>query len=324
MLSSLSVKVFALLVLFVAAITASVTAAQSESDPVRRANDFRLRGNAAGAVEILAPLAPSAQISDEQRGVVWNILGLSYQDLELLDKAKYCYEQAINASRLLRSQEEQYAAAIDNLGSVEQSLGKLDESERLRKKAKTIYSALGNHAGVARILNNLAVTALRERKWAAAQGYIEKALQESKMTTELSDDDIAAMLSVQGNLAIINRDPRTALTLFQEAIEHWGRLHGSNDTTVGHGLMLRAQAYRNLNDFSSASSDLQQAMCIFKGTLGDTSVAYLKATLQKAQLLRDEGNTLEAVSLEKKAADGFKSLSNDGSKSFTVTVEALR
>jgi tetratricopeptide (TPR) repeat protein len=306
--------------------SAHAAAPDDESDSIRRAYLLQVEGDFSDAIEILAPIAssPSAALPDQQKGMVWNLLGSAYQITENFARARYCYEKAIAILRRDPSSQAELASAIDNLGSLEQSLGHSADSERLRKRAWKIFAALDNHAGLARVSTNLAVIAAQRDDRTAVRSYLAQAVQESQLARDLDDDQIATMNDVQGWLALKDGKPQSALSFFDDAIAHWARRHGSSSGQVAMGLVLRAQAYENGGNFIDASTDLQQAENIFATKLGENSTLYWNTVLHQAILLKHEGHEREARSLKKSATSALNNIEREACVNCTVTAEAFR
>ncbi len=309
-----------------AAIPLSVQAATPDDELVRQANELKKHGDPSAAIAILEPIAngPKRDVPSEKQGLVWNLLGSSYQDLEMLDEARFCYERSIDALSSISSAQSSLALALNNLGSVELELGQFNDSERLSKRARDLYVQIGDHAGIAGASTNLAVLEFQRGRLGPARKFLLTAVRESKQTTALDDDDVAALFSVEGRFALIDHQPARASLFFSQAIDHWSRLHGSTSYLVGIGLLLRAQAYSSNRDFTHASSDLRQALTLFAVTPGRTSALYWRATLAQAQLMRQLGHTSESESLEQQATNALNKIRNRQCSNCTVPVEALR
>jgi tetratricopeptide (TPR) repeat protein len=304
----------------------SAQATTPEDEWVRQANELKKHGDPRAAIAILEPITNTAKqdVPSETQGLAWNLLGSSYQELEMLDKARLCYERSIDALRSVPSAQSSLALALNNLGSVELELGRFDDSERLSKRARDLYVQIGDHAGIAGASTNLAVLELQRGRLGSARKFLLTAVRESERTTALDDDDVAAILSVQGRFALIDHQPAVASSFFSQAIDHWIRVHGATSYLVGVGLLLRAQAYASDGDFTHASSDLQQALTVFAVTPGRTSALYWKATLEEARLMRQLGHTSESESLKQQATDALKGIQSRQCGNCTVSVEALR
>ncbi|MGC1461264.1 MAG: tetratricopeptide repeat protein [Terracidiphilus sp.] len=315
-----------LILIITATQSAHAATADDQYDSIRRAYVLKVQGDFAGAIAILAPIAtsPSAGLSDLKKGMVWNLLGSAYQITDNFERAQTCYEKAVAILQRDPSSQAELASAIDNLGSLEETLGHSEASERLRKRAWKIQAALDNHAGLARVSTNLAVIAMNRDDRSAVRGYLAQALQESQLAGDLDDDQIATMNDVQGWLALRDGKPQSALLFLDNAIAHSTRLHGSNSSQVATGLVLRAQAYEKGRDFTDASTDLQQAENIFATGLGENSSLYWNAVLHQAMLLKHEGHESEARSLEKSATSALDNIVREACANCTITAEAFR
>jgi tetratricopeptide (TPR) repeat protein len=316
----------ALIVIIAVMRSAHAAAPDDESDSIRRAYVLQVQGDFAGSIAILAPIAtsPSAGLSDQLKGMVWNLLGSAYQITDNFARAQYCYEQAIAILRRDPSSQAELASAIDNLGSLEESLRHFVDSERLRKRAWKIYAALDNHAGLACVSTNLAVIAAQKDDRSAVRSYLAQAVQESQLAKDLDDDQIASMNDLQGWLALKDGKPQSALSFFDNAIAHWTQHHGSSSFQVATGLVQRAQAYEKGGDFIDASNDLQKAENIFATKLGENSTFYWSAVLHRAILLKREGHEREARSLERSATSALNNIEREACVNCTITAEAFR
>jgi tetratricopeptide (TPR) repeat protein len=316
----------ALILIIAATQSAHAASADDESDFIHRAYVLQVQGDFAGAIAILAPIAtsPSVGLTDQKKGMVWNLLGSTYQVTDNFARAQDCYEKAIAILRRDPSTRAELASAIDNLGSLEQLLGHSVDSEHLRKRAWNIYAALDNHAGLARVSSNLAVIAAQRDDRSAVRNYLAQAVQESQLAKDLDDDQIALMNDVQGWLALKDGKPQSALSFFDNAIAQWTRRHGSSSCEVAMGLVMRAQAYEKGGDFIGASTDLQQAENIFAAKLGEDSTLYWNTVLDQAILLKHEGHEREARSLKKSATSALNNIERKACVSCTITAEAFR
>jgi tetratricopeptide (TPR) repeat protein len=316
----------ALILIIVAMRSAHAAAPVDESDSISRAHELEIHGDYAGAIAILAPIAnsPSMGLSDQTKGMVLNLLGSAYRVTDNFAGAQHCYEKAIAILRRDPSSQSELASAIDNLGSLEESLGHSVESERLRKRAWKIYAALDDHAGLTRVSTSLAVIAMQRGDRSAVRSYLVQALQEAQLAKNLDDDQIGSMNSVQGWLALKDGNPQSALSFFDNAIAHWARLHGPSSCQVATGMVLRARAYEKEGDFIEASTDLQRAQSIFATNLGENSTLYWSAVLDQAVLLKFEGHEREARSLEISATSALNDIEREACMNCTITAEAFR
>ena len=80
-------------------------------------------------------------------------------------------------------------------------------------KAKTLrlFGKIGDHAGMVIACSDLAGLALGQRQIRVGAKYLEQARREELVANELHDDNLAAISSMQGWLALWNGDSTVAV-----------------------------------------------------------------------------------------------------------------
>ncbi len=312
----------ALLIVFVLTLSARGAAPAQ----LLRAQQLSDQGQSRAAIAILEPLVreESHVLDEANRGVAWSLLGSAYKDFEDYDKARRCYETAIHILGAFPNEQVQYASAIDNLGSVEESMGHFDSAKALRTKARGLYEAAGDHAGVAIAWSNLAQVALDQHDLPRAKKNMTEAFREAQLTKALSSNNLAAMYTVEGGLARTERDFRGAIAADQQAIDIWTRSHGPKFYMLGVAYAMRGEAYGSVADHQQAISDLRHALELLEETPGRYAPAYLTVELAYAHALRDAGSRQEATRLEKEAKAGFTSVRVQQCGGCTISAESFR
>lgn len=314
------------LILFVVSLilTPRLIAAESENELILNAYQLWQKGDPRAAMQILERVTQSARSQQTaDQGQAWNLLGLTYLDLGMHEKARASLERSIEILRPIPSAKAVYASALDNLGSLESVRGNWADSERLRQKALGIYELLEDHAGIARVSSNLAVLALAHKDFSEARTEIRFALEESRKIATPDDDDTAAMMSVEGTLALVDHDPPESLSYFKQALQLWSRSHGASSSQAGIGLALRAQAYERVGDLMNASADAQRASEIFSTTPGRDTSLYWKTVLLQAKIMKAQGRKAEGRTLEKTATKSLRGLESQSCQTCTVTAQAF-
>jgi tetratricopeptide (TPR) repeat protein len=102
---------------------APMRAQSSAYDQIVGADALRYQGEPKAAVAILEPMVQgqAGGLTDIDVGLAWNVLGSSYEDLHMPEKARSCYETAIEKLRPIPSAQAKYAASLANLASLEGS-----------------------------------------------------------------------------------------------------------------------------------------------------------------------------------------------------------
>jgi tetratricopeptide (TPR) repeat protein len=277
-------------------------------------------GQPKAAIAILEPLLrlDTQTFTEEQRGAAWDLLGSSYQDLEIFDRARQAYGKSIEALRSIPSAQAQYAAALNNLASMEQTLGENDSAMALSEKSRRIYEQLGDPAGIAVACTNLAGLAYAQKDFNKARRSLATALKEA--TTRMREDDYAAMYATESALALHDGKDEEAISSIQQAIDRWIHSHSPGYLMLGTGYLLRAQALAKSGDYRRALADAQQALANDEAVIGKNTLGYLIAEAEYAQILRTSGAKEEASRLEKEAGSALAEL--ESRKCYGCTIDA--
>lgn len=83
--------------------------------------------------------------------------------------------------------------ALDDFGGLYVVSGQPELALRLRQKAFALYKNISDHAGITRVLGDLAGMAFTQQKTNEGKGYLERAGKEAQLTNDLDDDDRAAI-----------------------------------------------------------------------------------------------------------------------------------
>jgi tetratricopeptide (TPR) repeat protein len=301
-------------------------AQESVSHQVVRGFDLWRAGQAKAAIAVLEPLtAPDTKFPDSRsRGVTWSVLGSSYLDAERFDEARRAYQHAIEILQPLADARSEYAAALDNLGVLEQSLNQYRTAQSLCQKAQHIYQELGDASGLAITSTNLAVNAYVQGNYKAAERAVGKAREETKHTTEMREDDMAALETVETALALHDRRNEQAMASIGSAIERWTRIYGPDYHMLVNAYLLRAQAMAASGDPTNAIADAKRALDRAESLWGRNSVGYFNAQGSYAQVLRMCGETGQARRLATEAAQGLSDLERRQCSGCTVNARAFR
>jgi tetratricopeptide (TPR) repeat protein len=308
-------------------VTATTSFAQQPQPPtLSQAQSLIEQGQSRAAIAILEPLLqPESHVLDDAgRGIAWNLLASAYSDFEDYNKARQSYEMAIRILRSMPSQQVQYASALDGLGAVEESTGHFDESSALRIRARHLYESLGNHSGIAVTSCNLAMLAVEQKNLAIARQNMAKAFHEVQLATGFQGNDLAVMYTVKGALANAERDFRTAIAAYKQAIEIWTRIHGPRFFMLGIAYALLGDEFDKLGEYQEALSDLRHALTLLEDAPGKDSTAYLRVELAYAHALRDSGSKQEASLLEKEAKTTLTRVRAQQCVGCTISAEGFR
>jgi tetratricopeptide (TPR) repeat protein len=299
---------------------------QTDDTPqiIARAYVLEEQGHIAEAVALAQPLVDSGKLHGAELGRAWTVLGLAYTDRGTFAPAQHAYEQAIAILQPLPENVRDYAAALDNFGTLYRAMGQLDSSVRLRLKTLRIYEQIGDHSGIARACNNLANLALLQRDMKKGKEYLKRSAEEMKVATALDTDDVAAIYSVQAEFAGIDGNTRAAIFGYERALQLWKRAHKEDHRNIGWGYMLLGQAYADAGRIDEASQEMKQGLSILEHVLGRTNLHYLEAEIAYSRLLDETGEHDAAARLRTADQATLKAYYQRQCVGCTISVDALR
>ncbi len=293
---------------------------------VVEANQLRNAGRPQAAIAILEPVlrGDDRGLTADERGIAWNVLGASYQDLEMWEKARRGYETAIEILRSIAAAQGPYAAAIDNLASLEDALGQEESAKRLCEKARDIYKTLGDSAGISITSTNLALIAYVQKDFKNARRSLERAVAQAQNTTALGEDSLANMYSVKTALALHDRRYDDAIAAIQQAIDCWTHAHGPAYVMLGAAYGLRAQGVAGSGDYAHALADARHGLAIVEAAVGRNSSAYWRVELIYAEVLQASGEKKQASRLKKEASRSLLDLASRQCSGCTINASGFR
>jgi tetratricopeptide (TPR) repeat protein len=283
-------------------------------------------GQPKAAIATLEPMLRQETLSftEAERGAAWDLLGSSYQDLEIFDRARQAYGKAVQTLRSVPSAQAQYAATLNNFATLEQTLGEKASARALSEKARHIYEQLGDPAGIAIASTNLAGIACAQKDFKTARRLLATALEEAQTTTQLKDDDYATMYAVRSALALDDGKNEEAISSIEQAIDRWTHGHGPSYFMLATGYLLRARALAKSGDYARALADAQHALAIDDVAMGRNTLGYLTAETEYAQILRASGAKAQASRLKKEASSALADLESRQCNGCTIDANGFR
>ncbi len=306
-------------------LTVPAPAGTAEQAQLLQAQKLSDQGEFAQVIQILEPLVHSEPraLDDFSRGRAWNILGPAYEALGNYDAGRRSYEAAIELLRTVPDAGSMYASALNNLGSLELYMGQFHAAETALRKAKEMYTKSDDQAGLAEVATNLAILALDRNNTHAARGFLADAFGEAEGAKGLSDSDRAEMYSTKGVLAARDRDFAAAVLDYGQSVDFWIRARGPK-CYLAQQYTLRADAFRELGDYSKAKSDITAALLLVAQTVGRNTAIYAETELTYARLLRATGANAEAAHRETEAKATLKTMRRQQCNNCSISSAAFR
>ena len=284
----------ALTVICATALACQVASAQDVTrEKLARAAELQDQGRSSEAAAVLTSVLqePSTLTRDEQ-GVAQNLQGSAMQSLHGLDEARRAYNPAIALLHDSTTAKAQYAAALDNLGSLEAASQHDRESVSLRIRAKQLYMALQDHGGVARSANNLAVLALERHDCREAEREIAQVFKADPLASGLTADDRGSFLSVRGSTAAQCAQNNDGADDEQQAILLWSQAYGPTFPKLCGAYTRLAEAQAKAGRTTEALNSVRRALAIESQAGGITdALAHSQTMLSYGRILAMRGQT---------------------------------
>jgi tetratricopeptide (TPR) repeat protein len=282
------------------------------------------RGNFEAAAKVAKAAIDSRQLSGSELGRGYIILAVACQGAGDLANAQIAFEHALQVLEHDREDLEDYASALENYGGLYSDLGQLDVAAPMWEKAFHVRQKLGDRAGTARSLTRLADLALTRNRVREAHRYLQKAFDEARLASDLSDDDKAFFFETQGWLAIAEHHVPAALAAYQHALELVERSRGEQHWLAGWDHMLLGKAYAKSGNFTGALTNMQTGLTILDHALGQKNPRYFAAELAYSQALDQFGLHAEAAQMRAAGEKGSKDYYGSQCAGCTINMAAFR
>src|SRR5580704_18024987 len=200
-------------------------------------------GKPAPAVVELQALLDSNSLDALGSGKAWNILGLAYEDMGEFAPSQRAYEESLRILQNLPDNIPAYAMALDDFGALYVSTGQFGVAEKLRTKALGLYEKIEDHGGIARSSGDFAGIAFSQKNVARGSKYLERAVKEARLATDLDDDDRVAIASLQGWKAQLDGDVVMSIMRYRQALYLSRKFHGEEHPFTGWNYLLLGVAH---------------------------------------------------------------------------------
>ena len=281
------------------------------------------KGSYAEVMEPLAQLIRSNSLNEHQSGRAQLLLGIAYHQQGAFMQAQSAYEKALHI--LSRSPDEaaDHASALDNFARLLLDTGHPDTALRMESNTLKEYEGLSDHADIARSYTTLASLEINRGHRREGKEYLSRALQQAGLASGLDQDFYAAVCSVQGWLALLDKDSATAITRYAHAVKLWSDAHGEQHVLTGWGYMLLGNSFAQAGQNGKALERMQKGLKILDQAIGSSDPKYLAAQISYSQVLDQSGDHDEAARIKNSAQQALKRLSRDACVDCTVSAFAL-
>jgi tetratricopeptide (TPR) repeat protein len=226
-------------------------------------------------------------------------LGLLYEDAGLWNRAEETLQRAVSLLRQASDPGDDLAAAIDKLGSLHVSMGKLGDSEKEELEALRLREKAGDKLRIAGSWNDLAALYLAEKKYAKAKDFASRATAEFLTNSKsIAFDRVASRYTLSVALCYV-KECLSALPLLKDAVLEAKATMQPTDLPVGFGTFLLGYVYWKSGDIAKASEDMERGKSIMAEHLGWQHPTYLGASRAYARFLRENSRVEDAEVVER-------------------------
>ena len=316
--------VVGLIVVVSGAAGACPAVAQSAHEKLTQAYALVREGHPADARAELQALLDAKSLDAAATAKAWNILGLAYEDEGNYLESQRAFERSIQMYEDLPDSVKDYAMALDDFGGLYVTTGQLDLAIKLRQKALGLYEKTGDHAGMTRASNNLAGIAFSRQKANEGRRYLERASKEARLATDLDDDDLASIASMQGWLAQLEGNAEVSAFRYRQSLDLLRKRHGEEHPFVGWGYVLLGRAHADAGELTTAKAEMKRGVEILGRTLSKQNPRYLTAEITYSRVLDATGAHVEAAQMKAKAEQELKEEASRQCTNCTVSAAAFR
>jgi tetratricopeptide (TPR) repeat protein len=316
------IRVYPLIFVLFAACCLSAQANYAE--PLAQALALQRRGQTAPAITALGSLLDSKSLTTAETGEAWNILGLCYRDQGNFESAQHAFELSIRMLEDSPNHTREYGMALDNFGGLLLAKGQAQAAGKIRERALRVYEKTNDHTGLAIASSNLAGLAFGQKRVRQGRKYLERSRKEAQLASDLDDDILAAISSMQGWLALLDGEIPAAVSAYQHSLDLWRKRHGEQHPFTGWGYVLLGASKAQAGEFKGALADMRLGLAVLERTLGRQNARYLTAEIAYSRVLDQTGARSEAARMKKDAERDLQDLHRSQCAECTISAEAFR
>ena len=235
------------------------------------------------------------------------VLGTTYQELGLLDRALPLLEESLAMRRVLYGEEHrEIASTLNELARLHHSKGDLGEAEKYFLETLDVLRQTDQPRLYAATLNNLGMLYVHAGKQEQAKQTLEEALAQK---TELFGEVHNEVMPTVNNLGLLlddMGDHETAESYYRRALAGNRELHGPEHGLVAINLGNLASNLRDQNRTDEAIELFEQSLQIKGSTFGEEHPSYAITLSALAQAFDAAGDFESAEPLHNQALEIFR------------------
>jgi tetratricopeptide (TPR) repeat protein len=234
---------------------------------------------------------------DEQLAKLYDRLGLAYEDLTWYSKAETAIRREV--ALLQRGPQGELADALSHLSVLHALMGQERQAEKDQSRALEVREAEGDPIGIARTRIDAATLYYRNKHYAKALDYAQRAMAVVGNNPNVAADArIAAQQALGFSLCAVGRC-NEAVPLLKNALELARTNYGPQSLSVGLATFALGYGAWRSGDVDDATRWMGEGIARMKVDLGWGHVLYVNSLHQYEQFLRQTRQNEAAVKVER-------------------------
>lgn len=210
-----------------------------------------------------------------------------------VEEALAAYQRAISVTSHSPPSEE-LGQALIGLGGILAAQSRLADAEAAYARAIETFEAIGSRAGVARALNDLAMSYESHKLQAKALATLDRSLAIKRELFTTPNLSLATGINNSGSMLASLRRWDEAVARFREATAIARAITGGKHLSVATYLVNEGRALIELQRFAEADAVLQEAMDIFDALAAPEHANAVECRFQRAESARRTGRLVDA------------------------------
>jgi len=304
--------------------SAPLLTAQDPTTALANLSDLNRHGQLPELIAAANSLLATDKLTPADQGMALIYLGNAYQQRGEFTKATANYEKALTLVNRDGQHPSEYAATLATLATVYSQIGQIDTAKHVLLRSINLFENERDHAGAAMIWNDLATIATEQHARGDAHKYMAHSIAESKLASNITPGEFAALATTEGRIAELDGDPRTAISDYQHSLELWKQTNKDQQQRAAWLYVLLGGAYLQAGDITNARESASRGLAMLEATSGRQTPRYLLAELTYSKILDASGAHDQASSLRKEAQSAMNTGTDRQRAQSQISVSALR
>jgi len=236
-------------------------------------------------------------------GYIWALLASSYQDAANEDKAIDAYQHALHLLGTEPADRANYAATLDNLGSLYLEYGRIEEAENARKQVLVIRKQLGDPIEIARSEQHVSETVLALHRYKEAEQGARTAL-ETLGPTEAgphpqANAELASLITISFAEGMQSKKKEDALRVAERANRLATGTFPAGSLQQAHALMALGFAQSKNRAPAEAERNMLEGIRLLRERAGNTNPVVTEALFEYRGFLKDQQRNVDLEALDR-------------------------